>query len=85
MSQPIDCSGNEPTESRNFFDIESFQIPKDLQEVDERETNYKVGERFLSLYMEYGLKNTEAAYNYRRHGILSVIHLQMSVSPRWSL
>lgn len=38
MSQPIDCSGKEPTESRNFSDIESFQIPKDLQDVDERET-----------------------------------------------
>lgn len=38
MSQPKDCSGKEPTERRNFCDTESFQIPKDLQEVDERET-----------------------------------------------
>lgn len=55
---PAQTQGKEPTESRNFLILESFQIPKDLQEVDERETNYKVGERF-SLYMEYGLKNTE--------------------------
>lgn len=46
MSQPIDCSGKEPTQSRNFFDIESFQIPKDLQEVDERETTQQEKERF---------------------------------------